>query len=113
MNEDEKIKEIQDRAGRRSMFLLYFQIGLIIFLVLLLINAAQAENFWPSFSLNLLTEIIGAFLVYIFIKINLRKLMEEEREDHKELIKRKIELGLDPRSFIERALKLDEDLEAY
>ncbi len=39
----------------------------LVFLVGVAVLASRAENFWDSFALNLLTELIGAFVVTVIV----------------------------------------------
>ena len=56
------------RERRLNRVVLFFSIALfLVFLVGVAILASRAENFWSGLALNLLTELIGAFVVTVIV----------------------------------------------
>jgi hypothetical protein len=56
------------RRRRFNRLVLFSSIALfLVFLVGVAILASRTENFWSSFALNLLTELIGAFVVTVVV----------------------------------------------
>ncbi len=49
------------------LILLFSMVLFLVFLVGVAVLASRAENFWGSFALNLLTELIGAFVVTVIV----------------------------------------------
>jgi hypothetical protein len=56
------------RERRFNRFVLLSSMALfLVFLVGVAILASRAENFWSNFALNLLTELIGAFVITVVV----------------------------------------------
>ncbi len=74
------------RERRFNRLVLLSSIALfLVFLVGIAILASQAENFWNNFALNLLTELIGAFVVTVVVGgLLLGVYQEVERNEQQE-----------------------------
>jgi hypothetical protein len=68
------------RIKTSPLLLLSFGL-LLLFLVGLGVFAARTENFWNNFALNLLTEFIGALLLFVVLAGPLRQ-VQEAYEDY-------------------------------
>ena len=53
-----------------------FSLMLILFL-----SAYPDENFWGNFSLNLLTEVLGAFMVFFILRLNIKNMFLDLKQE--------------------------------
>ena len=99
-------------VGRpKTLRLVILVIPLIFFLLFLILILFSVEDFWPNFSLNLLTELIGAFVTTVLVgwmvKVYRDSVTEQQEAGRKRLEELTEELGRREK----RQQELEEEIE--